>query len=113
MEQIEGKEPLLTPEDCLLAEEIVKADPNIAAMLHDDYGITDLSLVACDPWSGGEPPPYCSTTCSADWCSVHCNTAVRHDIHCTGKLSNRFLLTVYVKIVQESITNRKARRLAT
>lgn len=49
---MEGKQPLLTPEDCLLAEEIVKADPEIAAMLRDDYGITDLSLVACDPWSG-------------------------------------------------------------
>jgi primary-amine oxidase len=53
--QIEGKEPLLTPEDCLLAEELVKADPEIAAMLRDDYGITDLSLVACDPWSGIAP----------------------------------------------------------
>ena len=50
--QVEGKQPLLTPEDCLLAEEIVKADPEVAALLRDDYGITDLSLVACDPWSG-------------------------------------------------------------
>ena len=63
--QVEGKQPLLTPEDCLLAEEIVKADPEVAAMLRDDYGITDLSLVACDPWSGARAtasvlPPLCA-----------------------------------------------------
>ncbi len=63
---MEGKQPLLTPEDCLLAEEIVKADPEIAAMLRDDYGITDLSLVACDPWSGTPSQPF---SCALSACT--------------------------------------------
>lgn len=53
--QVADREPLLTPEDCLLAEEIVKADADIVALLKDQYGITDLALIACDPWSGKHP----------------------------------------------------------
>ena len=49
--QVEGGQPLASPDDCLLAEEIVKADPGIQQMLKD-RGCTDLDLVACDPWSG-------------------------------------------------------------
>jgi hypothetical protein len=54
---VEDRQPLLTPEDCLLAEEIVKADSEIVELLKNQYGITDLSLVACDPWSGANPCP--------------------------------------------------------
>ena len=50
--QIKDRQPLLTPEDCILAEDIAKADPEVAAMVKEAYGITDLSLLACDPWSG-------------------------------------------------------------
>ncbi len=50
--QVKDKQPLLTPEDCILAEDIAKADPEVAAMVKEAYGITDLSLLACDPWSG-------------------------------------------------------------
>ncbi len=50
--QVKGKQPLMTPEDCILAEDIAKADPEVAAMVKEAYGITDLSLLACDPWSG-------------------------------------------------------------
>jgi hypothetical protein len=46
-----GCQPLLTPDDCDLAEKITKADPKVAKLLKDRYGITDLSLVAADPWS--------------------------------------------------------------
>ena len=49
---MEDRQPLLTPEDCILAEDIAKADPEVAAMVKEAYGITDLSLLACDPWSG-------------------------------------------------------------
>ena len=54
--QIKDRQPLLTPEDCILAEDIAKADPEVAAMVKEAYGITDLSLLACDPWSGWCPP---------------------------------------------------------
>ena len=50
--QVKDRQPLLTPEDCILAEDIAKADPEVAAMVKEAYGITDLSLLACDPWSG-------------------------------------------------------------
>ena len=50
--QVKDRQPLLTPEDCVLAEDIAKADAEVAAMVKEAYGITDLSLLACDPWSG-------------------------------------------------------------
>jgi primary-amine oxidase len=49
---VEGVQALATPDDCLDAEAIVKADPAVAKLLAELYGITDLTLVACDPWSG-------------------------------------------------------------
>ena len=49
---MKDRQPLLTPEDCVLAEDIAKADAGVAAMVKEAYGITDLSLLACDPWSG-------------------------------------------------------------
>ena len=42
---------MLTPDDCLDAEAIAKADPAVQARLKL-HGITDMDLVACDPWSG-------------------------------------------------------------
>lgn len=54
----EGIQPLATPDDCFDAEEIVKSDPEIKALLQDKYGITDLSMVVCDPWSVHLPPPH-------------------------------------------------------
>ena len=53
--QVQDREPLMTPEDCILAEDIVKADPEVVALLKEKYGLTDLALVACDPWSGACP----------------------------------------------------------
>lgn len=47
----QGVQPLLTPEDCDLAEAIVQSSKQIAALLAERYGITDMSRVACDPWS--------------------------------------------------------------
>ena len=46
-----GVQPLLTPEDCDLAEAIVQSSPEIAAIMKDRYGITDMSTLVCDPWS--------------------------------------------------------------
>jgi primary-amine oxidase len=46
-----GVQPLLTPEDCFLAEEIVQTSKDISRLLLERYGITDISRVACDPWS--------------------------------------------------------------
>jgi primary-amine oxidase len=46
-----GTQPLLTPEDCDLAEAIVQSSKEVANALRERYGITDLSRVACDPWS--------------------------------------------------------------
>ena len=54
---MKDRQPLLTPEDCVLAEDIAKADAGVAAMVREAYGITDLSLLACDPWSGAPARP--------------------------------------------------------
>ena len=50
--QVHGVQALAHPEDCILAEDIVKQDPSIQSKLREEYGITDMALVACDPWSG-------------------------------------------------------------
>lgn len=47
-----GVQPLLTPEDCDLAEEIAKKSTKLAALLESKYGIKDIrQQVAADPWS--------------------------------------------------------------
>ncbi|KAG1669432.1 hypothetical protein FOA52_004065 [Chlamydomonas sp. UWO 241] len=53
---IEGVQALATPDDCIEAEAITKADPRVIAMLKDKYGVTDMSLVFCDPWSINDSP---------------------------------------------------------
>ena len=45
---------MVTIEDCVEAEELVKADKGIRALLKDRYGITDMSMVAADPWFYGD-----------------------------------------------------------
>lgn len=52
--QVEGVQPMVTIEDCVEAEEIVKADEGIKALLKERYGITDMSMVAADPWFYGD-----------------------------------------------------------
>ena len=63
--QVEGVQPMVTIEDCVEAEEIVKADPGIRGLLKDRYGITDMDMVAADPWYYGDrfgalPIPLCT-----------------------------------------------------
>lgn len=56
--ELVGVQPLLSPDDCELAEEIVKSSSSVRSLLEERYGI-DISTVACDPWSvhctGSEP----------------------------------------------------------
>jgi primary-amine oxidase len=42
---------MFTPDDCFDAEAIGKADPQVIKLLETKFGITDLSMVVCDPWS--------------------------------------------------------------
>ena len=45
-------QPLFSPDDCFLAEDIAKADDAVRKLLTDEYGIEDVDAqVACDPWS--------------------------------------------------------------
>jgi len=47
-----GTQPSFSPEDCTLAEEIVKADGRVRALLRERYGISDVEAeLAADPWS--------------------------------------------------------------
>lgn len=52
--QVEGVQPMVTIEDCVEAEEIVKADEGIRTLLRERYGITDMAMVAADPWFYGD-----------------------------------------------------------
>ncbi|KAI3429769.1 hypothetical protein D9Q98_010082 [Chlorella vulgaris] len=54
--EMEGVQPLATPEDCELAEALAKADPEVQRILSEVYGIEDIAMVACDPWSVHLPP---------------------------------------------------------
>lgn len=49
--QIKGGQALASPDDCLLAEEVAKADPGVQNLLKE-RGITNMADVVCDPWSG-------------------------------------------------------------
>ena len=51
--QLEGVHPTVTIEDCLEAEEIVKADAGIIKLLKERYGLTP-EQVAFDPWYYGD-----------------------------------------------------------
>lgn len=47
-----GTQPLYSPDDCDLAEEIVKNSSEVKQALLDRYGITDVEKqLVCDPWS--------------------------------------------------------------
>jgi len=46
-----GQQPLITPDDCLEAERICKNDEKVKAMMKERYGIEDLTMLVCDPWS--------------------------------------------------------------
>jgi primary-amine oxidase len=46
-----GTQPMFTPEDCVLGESIVLSNQQVQKVLYERYGITDMSRVACDPWS--------------------------------------------------------------
>ena len=47
-----GVQPLLTPEDCDLAEEISKSSSTLQQVLLERYGIQDIQQeIAADPWS--------------------------------------------------------------
>ena len=46
-----GVQPLLTPEDCELAEVIVRESTELEEILKERYGIQSMKEVAADPWS--------------------------------------------------------------
>ena len=50
----EGCQPLFSPDDCFLAEEIVKADEAVCAEIAERYGVDPADFgtsLICDPWS--------------------------------------------------------------
>lgn len=47
-----GQQPPFSPDDCLLAEAIVKGDTEIIKLVRDRFGIVDVeNQLVCDPWS--------------------------------------------------------------
>lgn len=50
----EGCQPLFSPDDCFLAEDIVKADEAVCAEIAERYGVDPADFgtsLICDPWS--------------------------------------------------------------
>ena len=47
-----GTQPLYSPDDCDLAEEIVKSSPEVQQVVMERYGIQNVNKeLVCDPWS--------------------------------------------------------------
>ena len=46
-----GTNPLLTPDDCDLAETIARGDAGLRAALKERFDFTDMDRLICDPWS--------------------------------------------------------------
>ncbi|KAI8472762.1 MAG: copper amine oxidase [Monoraphidium minutum] len=46
---LEGVEPLASPDDCLEAEAVARADPEVQRLLRERYDVGDLDLVQFDP----------------------------------------------------------------
>lgn len=120
-------EPLASPDDCLLAEQIAKADPKVCDMLKQ-RGVSNMDLVACDPWSGipiGEtvsgPPAlepacmplclhltlerlagmlynYSTSACGLEQCSTMHSASIQH-ISCVFiSVATMYTYTTYHKI---------------
>lgn len=57
--QVEGVQPTTTPDDNVLAEHIIMADPRIRQLLRERYDISDPDLIVFDPWTlHGTPEGY-------------------------------------------------------
>lgn len=83
MLQVEGVQPMVTIEDCVEAEEIVKADPGVRALLKDRYGLTDMALVAADPWYYGDRYGAHPSTLSMLTLAFHIQSAqAQQDFQC-------------------------------
>ena len=44
-------QPVTTPDDNVLAEEVINADAGIRTLVAERYGITDPALIVFDPWT--------------------------------------------------------------
>lgn len=61
---MEGVQPAVTMDDCFLAEELLKKNAEFASFVEARYGVTDLDLLACDPW-------YSGIRCAKLWPAEH------------------------------------------
>ena len=52
--QVPGVQPMVSMDDTLECEDIVKADSSVRRMLGERYGITDMATIAADPWYYGD-----------------------------------------------------------
>ena len=52
--QVPGVQPMVSMDDTLECEDIVKADSSVRRMLAERYGITDMATIAADPWYYGD-----------------------------------------------------------
>ena len=61
--KLEGVQPLASPDECFLAEDIVKKDPKVQALMKERYGVEDMGRLVCDPWS----VHHCGDTALTEW----------------------------------------------
>jgi primary-amine oxidase len=84
-----GRQPLLTPDDCDLAESIVQSSVEMQRIVLERYGIQDMKRIACDPWS-----VHLADETDRDelvnWRSKH-DTAGRDNGNVPGRLVQTFL----------------------
>ena len=65
---------MVSPDDTFLAEEVVLRSVEVQQLLLSRYGISDMSLVVCDPWYYGDrygashlPAPSLRFGCMSGW----------------------------------------------
>lgn len=52
--QLNGVQPTVTVDDAVEAEEIMKSNPEFQKVVAERYGITNMDVLAVDPWYNGE-----------------------------------------------------------
>jgi len=50
-------QPSVTLDEAMEAENLVKRDPKCQKILREEYQITDMDLITCDPWTVGKKDP--------------------------------------------------------
>eukprot|EP00127_Corallochytrium_limacisporum_P002978 Clim_evm25s144 gene=Clim_evmTU25s144 len=96
---LKGVQPTITPEDCDLLEQIVRDDVRVQEHLKEHNGITDTSMLICDPWSYG----FCGDGLTADRRIVQAFLYYRFDDERDNQYAHPIDATPVVDLVKKEV----------